>query len=182
MYKNDLIGKRYGKLTVTRFLYSKRVISEEKTNSHTDTYWECTCDCGNTTKVLTRLLNSGDVKSCGCLPTGVKATPEGVFNELYNGHVCRARNKNIEFYLSKEKFREITKQNCFYCGAEPQQIARKDREYPYVYNGIDRVDNTKGYSDDNIVPCCGTCNKMKLTMSTEEFKEKILSIVKNMNW
>jgi hypothetical protein len=180
MYIKDLTGKRYGKLIVTRFLYSNRV--QHHNGFHTDTYWECKCDCGNTHKVLTRMLNSGAVKSCGCLSSGPKATPEGVFNELYNGYVCRAKNKSKEFSLTKEKFREITKQNCFYCGAEPQQTARKDREYPYTYNGIDRINNTKGYTDDNIVPCCGVCNKMKLEMSTDEFKEKILTIIKHMNW
>jgi hypothetical protein len=180
MFEEDLTGKRYGKLIVTRFLYSNRV--QHANGFHTDTYWECKCDCGNIHKVLTRMLNSGSVKSCGCLSSGRRATPEGVFNELYNRYVCSARNKNLEFSLTKEKFREITKQDCYYCGTEPKQIARKDREYPYIYNGIDRIDNTKGYKDDNIVPCCGICNKMKLEMSIAEFKERTLTITKHMNW
>ena len=180
MYKNNLVGKRYGKLVVTKFLYSKRV--QHHNGFHTDTYWECLCDCGNIHKVLTRMLNSRDVKSCGCLMTGAKSKQESVFNELYNGYVCRARNKNIDFNLSKEKFREITQQKCFYCGCEPQQIARKNREYPYIYNGIDRINNFKGYTEDNIVPCCGKCNKMKLDMSVDEFKQQIVFIIKNMNW
>ena len=181
----DLTGKRYGKLIVTKFLYSERIRHPEKKRCHTNTYWECLCDCGNTRVVFTRYLNSGITKSCGeCTPkqNGVKATPDGTFNEVYNRYICSARNKNKEFSLTKEKFKEITKQNCFYCGTKPQQIARKDREYPYIYNGIDRVDNTKGYTDDNIVPCCGICNKMKLEMSIDEFKEKIITIMNHMNW
>jgi hypothetical protein len=39
----------------------------------------------------------------------------------------------------------------------------------YKYNGLDRVDNNRGYEKDNIVPCCETCNKAKLQMSLGEF-------------
>ena len=27
--------------------------------------------------------------------------------------------------------------------------------------GLDRVDSNKGYTDDNVVPCCGSCNQLK---------------------
>ena len=36
-------------------------------------------------------------------------------------------------------------------------------------NGVDRVDNTKGYSVDNSVPCCKFCNTAKHTMSEGDF-------------
>lgn len=54
---NQLIGQRFGKLTVIKQLPSK--------NSRT--YWECQCDCGNIKEVCARELMSGDTKSCGCL-------------------------------------------------------------------------------------------------------------------
>lgn len=38
--------------------------------------------------------------------------------------------------------------------------------------GIDRVDNTDGYYPDNCVPCCKTCNIMKMAMTAEEFIER----------
>ena len=41
----------------------------------------------------------------------------------------------------------------------------------YTYNGIDRVDNTRGYTLDNVVPCCFKCNRAKDTMTKEEFLE-----------
>lgn len=176
MHTKNLLGKRYGRLTVTKFLFSERVVCEKRSNSHTDTYWECTCECGNKIKALTRLLNSGDVKSCGCLPNSIQNTPDTNFTELYNRYLCRARRKNLEFVLSKDKFKELTKMNCYYCGEEPSQIVGKDRIYPYVYNGLDRLDNSKGYTEDNVVPCCGTCNKMKLSMSVKEFEQQLLKI------
>jgi len=40
---------------------------------------------------------------------------------------------------------------------------------PYVWNGVDRVDNNIGYTLENCVPCNGVVNKAKLTMSKEQF-------------
>jgi hypothetical protein len=39
-----------------------------------------------------------------------------------------------------------------------------------LYNGIDRINNEEGYTSNNTVSCCFTCNRMKGTMSSEEFK------------
>ena len=36
-------------------------------------------------------------------------------------------------------------------------------------NGIDRVDSSKGYVEDNVVSCCKYCNTAKNTMSRDEF-------------
>lgn len=36
-------------------------------------------------------------------------------------------------------------------------------------NGIDRVDNSKGYTSDNCVPCCWACNNAKKNNSSSEF-------------
>ena len=51
----DLTGMKFNKLTVIGIA------------SRNPLYWECKCDCGNTTKVRTANLKRGMVKSCGCL-------------------------------------------------------------------------------------------------------------------
>lgn len=51
-----MIGKKYGKLTVLRYSHKKSSVN----------YFECRCDCGNTTVVRSAFLKSGLVKSCGC--------------------------------------------------------------------------------------------------------------------
>lgn len=49
----DIIGDKYGKLTVIKRIERSR--------------FECLCECGDTTVVDIRNLRSGEVKSCGCL-------------------------------------------------------------------------------------------------------------------
>ena len=38
-----------------------------------------------------------------------------------------------------------------------------------MYNGVDRVDNDKGYIRDNIVSCCSDCNRSKGVLSKKDF-------------
>lgn len=52
----DLTGNTYGKLKVVRYAYTKN-------NAR---YWECLCECGNTSFVSTNCLTQGHTKSCGC--------------------------------------------------------------------------------------------------------------------
>ena len=56
----NLVGKRFGKLTVLETLTEK----ENKTNR---CYCICKCDCGKITKTRREQVLSGHTKSCGCL-------------------------------------------------------------------------------------------------------------------
>jgi hypothetical protein len=55
------------------------------------------------------------------------------------------------------EFKNITSKSCYYCGKEGP-------------NGIDRVDNTVGYTKENCVSCCKHCNYVKGDLSLEDFK------------
>ena len=71
----DLTGQRFGKLTVKQFL---------KIGKDRSAIWLCDCDCGNTTEVSTKKLNSGNTKSCGCLQSEAHTT-HGLSNtKLFN--------------------------------------------------------------------------------------------------
>ncbi len=54
----DITGKKSGRLTAIKSL-------DKSANG--DFYWECICDCGNTTKVTIGAFNFGQTRSCGCL-------------------------------------------------------------------------------------------------------------------
>ena len=55
----DLTGKKFGRLTVIKYLGSDTKWRESQ--------WLCSCECGNVTVVTSRRLNKGITKSCGCL-------------------------------------------------------------------------------------------------------------------
>lgn len=60
----------------------------------------------------------------------------------------------------------------YYTGVIPKSY----KEY-----SIDRIDSSKGYTEDNIVITTGIVNTMKLDMSINEFKEQIKLLYNNMN-
>ena len=72
----------------------------------------------------------------------------------YYRHSCYRRNNY--WGLSDAQFLEITSKPCAYCGALPS-----NKTHGFVYNGIDRMDNSKGYHPLNVVPCCWKCNIIK---------------------
>ena len=93
-----------------------------------------------------------------------------------------SKRKKIVFELSEEQFREITQMNCYYCGAKPNNVARSfHSRRNYVYGGLDRVDNTKGYTIDNVVPCCKICNRAKGGLTVQEFRKWIKNIYNKSN-
>lgn len=167
----DLTGRRYGRLLVL-----KRV-----ENRADRTCWLCKCECGNSTTVTGRLLNTGHTKSCGCYRLELIRLEKGeaAFNSVYRNYADGARRRGLVFCLSKEEFRTITKQNCHYCGAEPGKGSMPPsvrRFGAYTYNGIDRVDNAKGYEMDNIVTCCQVCNFMKHARTQKDFLDHVYKI------
>jgi hypothetical protein len=54
----NLIGKRYGKLTVVERTHSTK---------SGESVWICLCDCGKSTTVTGSNLTTENTKSCGCL-------------------------------------------------------------------------------------------------------------------
>jgi hypothetical protein len=173
----DLTGKKFGRLTVLSF---------DHVSKNRGSYWKCKCDCGNISIPQGRCLRLGQTKSCGCYQkeqakerNRIKIG-EASFNRLFRVYKRNAKNRELEFSLTKNKFIILTTENCFYCGCAPNTMVFADNSNGnYVYNGIDRVDNSKGYTDDNCVPCCKICNKAKLKMTKDDFLSWITKVYKH---
>ena len=165
----DESGKRYGKLTVIQ-----RYGSRPAQGTSAYAQWLCRCDCGEERIVVGSALRQGTVLSCGC--TGNKlAEGKAAFRNVYRSYKRSAKVRHIDWSLSEEEVTFLTQQTCTYCGQAPTQIRRvPNTNGEYVYNGIDRVDNNKGYIRDNVVPCCKWCNVAKGTRLQEEFLDWII--------
>lgn len=180
--KSNIIGNRYGFLTVIQDLGVKKTVTSTK-EYH---LYLCKCDCGVEKEIILQALGHG-TNSCGCynrsgttkrnieskLPYGVAS-----FNNLYYTYKKGANERCFEFQLTKEEFSTLTLSNCHYCGVEPKQVIRTKTSTPYTYNGVDRADNSVGYIMSNVVPCCGICNLAKRTMKLEEFLDWLDRIAK----
>lgn len=171
----DLTGKKFGRLTV---------IERAENNKRGQTFWKCKCDCGKETIVNSVSLRSGDTQSCGCyLKERIsKSFGEASFNHILREYKGQAKKGNKEFSLSDDEFKELIYSNCYYCGKEPSQVMRsRSSNGNILYNGIDRIDNSKGYVRGNVVPCCRQCNIAKRDHTVKEFKAWIKAIYEHLN-
>jgi len=157
----DEVGNRHGKLLVIRY-------SKYKPRGKPGAHWVCICDCGQEVIVAGIKLRDGNNKSCGHLHTHPRGAASA--NTILGRYTREAKRKGIEWSLTKEMFLSITKQRCEYCNTEPSRVAPYESSTGgYVYNGIDRVDNKKGYVIGNVVTCCADCNWAKKERTVDEF-------------
>lgn len=77
------------------------------------------------------------------------------------------RSKPVSFAISFAEFMQFWNKSCSYCGNSIDTI------------GLDRVDNTVGYTLENLVSCCKQCNWMKVDSSRSEFIEHCVQIAKH---
>ena len=173
--KIDFTGKRFTKLVVIKDTGKKHPIPRY------GSIWECVCDCGNTKEVAHRYLVFGKIKSCGCLKPSLTLNSENKgARKIYSAYKKRSKLDFGTFDLSLEYFYSLIKKPCFYCGALPNErklrCRSKSDSIIFAYNGIDRVDNSLGYTPENTVPCCAVCNMMKMDRSQEEFYSQIKRI------
>jgi len=76
-----------------------------------------------------------------------------------------AKNRGQDWKLSDQEAEVLFQSNCHYCDRPPSNV-HYTKKY---YSGIDRVDNTLGYVQGNVVACCKECNLAKHTRSADQF-------------
>ncbi len=72
---------------------------------------------------------------------------------------AKCKRVRMEYSIPDRLFEDLVTDNCYYCHAEPKPL-----------NGIDRVDNSKGYLEDNVVSCCEMCNLAKRDCTRQQFE------------
>lgn len=162
----NLIGKVYGKLTVTGICPITR----------RGMWWYCKCACGIERPFPYDSLRSG-VISCGCsrkkpLAKHRMSGEESAFRKAYRQTRMGATLRNLSWSLTEDEVRLLFESPCYYCGVVGYNKSITDHRiepYVYSYNGIDRVDNSEGYIASNVVACCSMCNKAKHTHSQAMF-------------
>jgi len=172
------IGKRFGSIVI---------IDTSRGNR------SAVCDCGREFPIKLSLVLIGSVTSCGCGANRKKLTQDRYRYTrddgdhigrtiAYSTRVSDAKRRGLVWELSREKWSEIVAKPCLYCGAiNSNRIKGRKRHdgiitNDFLYNGVDRYNNTIGYTEGNSVPCCKLCNRMKNDKTFEQFIDHVKSI------
>lgn len=172
MKLKHLKGQKLGKLTVVKHTRTGKYL-----------FLECSCNkptCPKTIKITRKLFNKRTITTCDHLQeleTRKNGISDNVLNEadfeglelapedrFYLSYAKGAKTRNIAFSLTLNEFKEIIKKPCHYCG-----ISHTRRGKNLKANGVDRVENTRGYHASNCVPCCGNCNMAKRSKTVQQF-------------
>lgn len=99
-----LTGERFGKLVVMKSGPSKPTYDRQGKKTGTRKYWECKCDCGKTTHVISASLISGKTRSCGCLRSEVGKVRLRENHPNWKGgtHIRDCKGGQYRFVLAKE--------------------------------------------------------------------------------
>lgn len=150
MKKIEMIGKKFGKLTVV-----------SKAESLKEARWICKCECGKEHEASGSHLRRGNITHCGCKkPNGpLHAQWKGVgeiSGDFWYNHVVRSANGS-KLNNRERKPKELTidiqygwnlfvKQNGK-CALSKIDLSFNKKNYTA---SLDRIDSSKGYIEGNV--------------------------------
>lgn len=177
----DRLGQKYGALTVIQISSTRSKQGQAR--------WVCRCDCGIELTVDAAALRDGNSRTCGCSRVGERRALRGDllppgesgFRNLRYQYAHRSKQKGLQFTLTNDEFRQLTTSDCHYCGAAPAQVMKNGHQRTaFIHNGVDRKDNSQGYTVANSLPCCKVCNTAKSAMGYVEFVTWVQRVVANL--
>lgn len=82
---------------------------------------------------------------------------------------CRnyASKRGLVWEIGIEAYTRMMQEVCHYCSGP----------LPSHGCGLDRLDNSKGYSEDNVVPCCWFCNGLRRDALSPEETKKVVQLI-----
>lgn len=92
--------------------------------------------------------------------------PEARYKRLF----IRANLKKFKVNLTFGEYIKIIKNPCYYCN---NSILSE------IGGGLDRIDNSKGYIRNNVLPCCNSCNRTRGDRFTVEEMKIMINAVLN---
>jgi hypothetical protein len=129
---NDLMGRRFGRLTVVRFCGLQ----------NNKAAWEVACDCGGSRTYKSGDLVTGHVKSCGCMRNGKRKTPEYASWKAMRER-CSLESNHAFHRYGGAGIRVCDRWN------ESFDAFLADMGPRPTGTSIDRIDNSKGYEPGN---------------------------------
>jgi hypothetical protein len=169
----DITGQTFGLLTAVR----------KEPSRGNNRHWVYRCKCGREVvrmpSTIAVQIKNGILPCCGHRECGGMRNMDGksALRALMYAYKSAAKERGYEFLLSEKEFEDLSQKDCFYCGVGPNQVYTGGKS-TLIYNGLDRIDNLKGYIPGNVVAACGRCNKAKNNMPYDVFMAWIDRLVK----
>lgn len=170
-------GMRFGNYTLIKF--------HSKSETRKLGLWESKCDCGRI--VFKRTAAFTCEKTIKCQLCSNRENTK--YTILPNQQSCKnkiviqtrkaAKCRNLEIDLTDDQILHLVSLPCFYCDLPYSNTTRTERGDYINHNGLDRVDNTKGYLLSNVVPCCRYCNFAKMDVELKDWMSRIEKIYNN---
>jgi hypothetical protein len=162
----DLTGKRFAMLTVTG-------ISQEKTSAGAK--WECVCDCGNKSAVVSLKLRKGLSKSCGCY--------RSIFSSTINiKHGLSNKSRTYKTWKEmRNRCNNPNADNYKWYGGRGVKIAKEWGDYVVFLSDmgerpegktLDRIDSDGDYCPEN---CKWSTPKEQAITNRGCFKKRVAS-------
>lgn len=135
----------------------------------------------------------GVCKLCQYTPKGKyrRSPKDAAYKLLYDSCKNSAKFRGLAFELTEQQHASLVVLPCTHCGTPPERYnpylcahysrvseSRKAEAW-IVKNGLDRVDNSFGYSMENCVPSCSQCNYGRQDYSVKEYYEHCERVVKH---
>jgi hypothetical protein len=162
--RKDMTGQVWGEWTVLSFA---------RLGKHNEAMWNCRCSCGRMYEVRGFDLRRGGSAQCRVCQRKAAAhrsreiaiaSAIGPYRQQFNQVVRDIQRRGMFCDVTYEQFLFLTEQKrCHYCFSDK---IRWYKERPAgcldrLVSNLDRMDNAKGYSLDNVVVCCAACNRGK---------------------
>lgn len=93
-------------------------------------------------------------------------TPSARFNSMKS----QAKRRGIPCEITREQYFALRQQICYYCDGLLEKTG----------SGVDRIDNNVGYFPDNLVSCCGRCNRLKCHLLTASETKAVINLLKTL--
>src|SRR5277367_1528607 len=81
----------------------------------------------------------------------------------------QAVDRGLKWTITDNYFFNLIKGLCYYCGWQPTATQH--------FNGVDRYDESLGYTPQNSVPCCAGCASVKQELSPEDLWKQVKRIL-----
>lgn len=149
-------------------------LSEYRSDSDRDRYWDCQCKCGTEKPVKACYLKSGQSKRCvECAHERQRIRGRKIPLGYWNNMKRNALKRGLEFSITKEDVISVLNRQSNKCALSglPIQFAEtaSDHLQGKTTASVDRIDSKHGYKISNIQIVHKTINFMKRDLEQDDF-------------